>query len=83
MFQAVPPPIIRSTHKCTTASGVCQNFTATCRYRGCVGTKIVSRFGRSVQTCIPDGHLRRVTYIRYRTDAIDSPDDEHMAARNV
>ena len=38
---------------------------------------------RSVQTCTPDGHLHRVTYTRYRIDTIDSPDDEHMAARNM
>jgi len=25
----------------------------------------------------------RVTYTRYRIDTIESPDDEHMAARNM
>jgi len=34
-------------------------------------------------TCIPHGHLHRVTYIRGRIDTIDSPDDEHMVARNM
>jgi len=29
------------------------------------------------------GHLYRVTYTRCRTDTIYSPDDEHMAARNM
>jgi hypothetical protein len=48
-----------------------------------VGDLLVCRFGRSVQTCIPDGHLHKVTYTRYRIDTIDSPDDEHMAARNL
>ena len=43
-----------------------------------VGDRLVCRFGRSVQTCIPDGHLHRVTYIRYRIDTIESPDDEHL-----
>ena len=33
--------------------------------------------------CIPDGHLHRVTYIRCHIDTIDSPDDEHMGARNM
>jgi hypothetical protein len=41
------------------------------------------RFGRNVQTCIPDGHLHRVTYTRYRIDTIESPDDEHLNARNM
>ena len=35
-----------------------------------------------IPTCIPDGHLHRVTYTRC-IDTIDSPDDEHMAARNM
>jgi hypothetical protein len=35
------------------------------------------------QICIPDYHLHRVTYTRYRIDRIDSPDDEHMGARNM
>ena len=29
------------------------------------------------------GHLHTVTYIRGRIDAIDSPDDEHLVARNM
>ena len=37
----------------------------------------------SVQTCIPDGHLHRVTYNRYRIDKIESPDDEQLNARNM
>ena len=37
----------------------------------------------SNQTCIPDGHAHRVLYTRYRIDTVDSPDDEHMAARNI
>ena len=36
----------------------------------------------STQTCLPDGHLHRVTYTRC-IDAINSPDDEHMSARNM
>ena len=36
-----------------------------------------------IQTWIPNGHLRRVTYTRYRVDTIHSPDDEHMNARNM
>ena len=48
-----------------------------------VGDHLVCRFGRNVQTCIPDGHLHKVTYTRYRIDTIESPDDEHLDARNV
>ena len=36
-----------------------------------------------VQTCIPGGHLHRATYTRYRIDTIESPDDEHLNARNM
>jgi len=32
---------------------------------------------------IPDCHLHRVTYTRCRIDTINSPDDEHMSARNM
>ena len=40
-------------------------------------------FGVQVQTCTPNGHLYRVTYTRCRVDTINSPDDGHMAARNM
>jgi len=33
-------------------------------------------------TCIPDGHLHTVTYARF-IGIIDSPDDEHIVARNL
>ena len=49
----------------------------------CHSDRLVCRFGRSVQTCIPDDHLHRVTYTRYRIDTIESPDDEHLNARNM
>jgi hypothetical protein len=39
MFQAVPPPIIRSSETVPTASGICQAVTATFRYRGGAGTE--------------------------------------------
>ena len=32
----------------------------------------------SIQTCIPEGHLHRVTYTRCRIDTINSPDDGHI-----
>ena len=35
-----------------------------------------------IQTCTPDGHLYTVTYTRC-IDTINSPDDGHMAARNM
>jgi hypothetical protein len=31
----------------------------------------------SFPTCIPHGHLHRVTYTRCCIDTTDSPDDEH------
>jgi len=41
------------------------------------------RVWMAIQTCVSDGHLHRVTYTRCRIDRIDSPDDEHMGARNM
>ena len=34
-------------------------------------------------TCTPNGRLYRVTYNRCHIDTINSPDDGHMAARNM
>jgi hypothetical protein len=49
-----------------------------------VGDRLVFRFGWNFnQTCIPDGHLHRMTYTRCRIDKINSPDDEHMSAQNM
>jgi len=36
-----------------------------------------------IQTCTANDHLHTVTYTRCRIDTINSPDDEHMAARNM
>jgi len=49
-----------------------------------VGDRLVCRNGRnSIHTCIPDGHLHRVTYTRCRIETIDSPNDEQMVARII
>ena len=50
----------------------------------CVGDRLVCRSGRncsSFPTCTLDGHLHSVTYTRSCIDTINSPDDEHCAAR--
>jgi len=49
----------------------------------CVGDRPVCRSGSSFPTCMPDGHLHRVTYTRCCIDTIDSPDDEHKVARST
>jgi len=36
-----------------------------------------------IQICTLNGHLYRVTYTRCRIDTINSPNDGHMAARNM
>jgi len=36
-----------------------------------------------IQTCTLNGHLYRVTYTRCRIDTVHSPDDGHVAARNM
>ena len=38
---------------------------------------------RRIRSCIPDGHLHRVTYTRCCIDTINSPDDGHIAVRNM
>ena len=57
---------------------VCHSMQVTFLYAGLDGTP-----RNSIQTCTPDGHLHRVTYTRCRIDTTDSPDDEHMGARNM
>jgi len=49
----------------------------------CVGDRVVCRFICPIQTCIPHSYPHRATYTRCRIDTIDSPDDEHKAARNM
>jgi len=51
-----------------------------------VGDRLVCRFGWNcslIQTCIPYGHLHRVTYTTCRTDTINSPDDGHGCPKHV
>jgi hypothetical protein len=36
-----------------------------------------------IQTCTPDDHLYKVTYTRCHIDTINTPDDGHVAARNM
>ena len=43
----------------------------------------VCRWPSGVQICTPDGHLHTVTYTRCPFNIINSPDDEHMSARNM
>jgi len=38
---------------------------------------------RLIQTCTLNSHLYRVTYTRCCIDTINSPDDGHVAARNM
>jgi len=36
-----------------------------------------------IRTCTLNGHLYSVTYTRCHINTINSPDDRHMAARNM
>jgi hypothetical protein len=38
---------------------------------------------RPIQTCTPNVHLYSVTYTKRRINTINSPDDGHMAVRNI
>ena len=64
-------PVIRRINGIN-ATGVCHSVYMT-----------VWCAGLQVQTCTPNGHLYGVTYARCRIDTINSPDDRHMAARNM
>ena len=44
----------------------------------CVDDRLVCR-SEFIPTCIPDGHLHKVTYTSCRIDTINYPDDGHMA----
>jgi hypothetical protein len=57
----------------------CINTSVICH---CVGDPSGMQVG-SYPTCIPDGHLHRVTYTRCCIDTIDSPNDEHKVAWNM
>jgi hypothetical protein len=63
-------PIIRRIN-CINTSGICRSV------------QMVVWCADLDETCTPTGHLYRVTYTRCRIDIINSPDDGHMAARNM
>jgi len=44
---------------------------------------IIRRINCINATCISDGRPHRMTYTRFRIDTVNSPDDEHMATRNM
>ena len=53
-------------------------------YRRRFGVQVWMRLLYSlIQTCTPNGHLYGVKYTRSRIHTINSPDDGHMAARNM
>ena len=55
-------------------------------YRGCSNTSKFSFLSFLTALSLSasvNGHLYEVTYTRYRIDTINSPDDGHMAARNM
>jgi len=45
----------------------------------CIDDRLVCKSA----TCTPNGRLYRVTYTRRRIDTINSPDDGHIADRNM
>ena len=57
---------------------ICHSMQVTVWYAGMDRTPCCS-----IHTCIPIGHLHRVTYTKCCIDTTDSPDDEHMVARNI
>jgi len=67
-------PITRRINCINTISGICHSVWMTVWCAGLVETLI--------QTCTPNGHLYRVTCTRCM-DTTNSPDDGHMAARNM
>ena len=49
----------------------------------CINATVWYAGRNEIPTCIPDGYLHRVKYTRCRIDTINSPDDGHMAVRNM
>ena len=50
------------------------------------GDHLVCKYGwncSTIHTCIPGRSPHRMTYARCRNDTVDSPDDQHMVARNL
>jgi len=66
-------PIIRIINCIKVIHGICHSVCTTVWYAG----------WDEIPTCIPDGCPHRVTYTRYRTDTVNSPDDGHMVARKI
>jgi len=64
-------PIIRRINCTSAIPGICHSVWTIAWYAG------------SDETCIPGGRPHRVTYTRYRTGTVNSPDDGHMVARNT
>jgi len=64
-------PIIRRINCINTTSGICHSLW-------CAGLD-----ENLIQICTPNGHLYRVTYTGCRINKNNSPDDGHMAARNM
>ena len=65
--------IIRRVNCINKISVICHSMQVTVRY---AGLDVPSKAAYQTVT-----YIRRVTYNRYLIDAIDSPDDEHMAVR--
>jgi len=63
-------PIIRRINCINTTSGICHSV-------------YMNVWCANLQVYTPNGHLYRVTYTRCRVDTINSPDDGHMAVRNM
>jgi len=63
MFRVVPPPLSGAQTTVSTASGICCTVTATCRYRGRVGTGLsVLWVAYATHSALKlDGHLLKVT----------------------
>jgi len=64
-------PIIRRINCITVIPGIRHSVWTTAWYVGWD------------ETYIPGGRPHRVTYTRYHCDAVNSPDDGHMVARNM
>jgi hypothetical protein len=84
------PNLMHNSFSCMFISILCMFQAAMCPSTGELIVSIrhlvyvtLYRWPSGVQVCTLDGHLYRVTYTRCRIDTINSPDDEHMAARNV
>ena len=67
-------PVIRRNNCIYATLGICHSVWVTVWYAG---------WNSFITPCIPDSHPYRIVSTKCRINAVVSPDDRHIVARNV